>query len=679
MFETLVEIVKSSSSSPSSSPSEVSITLLKKTAPFVRFGLQSENKSSKQEFTLDENQNIIPVSRGKGQGVKRKLSSRESIKIDNDSKSSISKLPPKRLISTSKNRVEVDVYFMDWVRKKMGIANNEPEVVVNQAEKQEPSRSSSLESTKKAEKKDCKPDPNNNEEENEDCEPDSDNKEKQKEKKGPFKYLRRGEGRRASTACRSRSQSREEEKDDTTDTKKKGKMKKGTANTKDSTTTTAPTTATETAKSKDPKKSSEEQDCRRCGPCGGKGQLSGAPPAYLDYGMGGAANCAGEAWKGKRKTDPVMDRLKNVDVVEEMTYLVPMPNCGGQGDACDSMEGAEEDDDDCDYYAVCESCGEMEPIPEELKKELKSRKKKKKVDNTPVTYSRRQRFNFKSKGDMCDEEDGPPYPYEGLQCPGAGCRCNCCVAGLRRNPECECPCCQTMGVARKCSSFDEMPVGKNPVIRRILCPEEFCAKRRKECIKRMPDVSGMYKFDRCEQMFERQVPRTPTPIVVEVEEPEPLTKEQLLQLGREIQDKKRLGIGVDAYCRPKEQNPVYLPPIYGQCNPPQCLPCMPNYCCPPPCGEQEKPGTGSQYGYGSGYYSDYGKSRRSRTPTSTKSDARRRPAKTEVRRDQENKTKISGGPGTTTTPQVTDPTVTDPTLVSSTPKRSTSSESLPTE
>lgn len=173
-----------------------------------------------------------------------------------------------------------------------------------------------------------------------------------------------------------------------------------------------------------------------------------------------------------------------------------------------------------------------------------------------------------------------------------------------------------MGHLRKCNSFDEIPVGKNPQIRRILCPEEECARRRAICMQQMPDNSGMYKFDKENKMFERQVPRTPTPIILEVEVPEPLTKQQLLAIGRGIQEKKRLGmpVGPQAHCPPVEQDPMYLPPIYGQCNPPQCPPppcCPPNYCCPTKTGEGDDGGkkkhreseSSSGTGSGSGSYS----------------------------------------------------------------------------
>lgn len=153
-----------------------------------------------------------------------------------------------------------------------------------------------------------------------------------------------------------------------------------------------------------------------------------------------------------------------------------------------------------------------------------------------------------------------------------------------------------MGPLRRCNSFDEIPVGKNPQIRRILCDEEECARRREICMQQMPDNSGMYQFDKENRMFERRVPRTPTPIILEVEVPEPLTKEQLLAIGRGIQEKKRLGmpVGTQAHCPPVEQDPMYLPPIYGQCNPPQCPPpcCAPNYSCPDKPGEGEDGGKG---------------------------------------------------------------------------------------
>ncbi|ODN01515.1 hypothetical protein Ocin01_05164 [Orchesella cincta] len=352
------------------------------------------------------------------------------------------------------------------------------------------------------------------------------------------------------------------------------------------------------AKGSEMKRNSLDPTFVKKGCCAGKGHraggVGGAPPAYLDYGGGGAGGSSAGA-RRRAQHDPVMERLKNVDVVEELTYMVPNPCCGN-----------ESDEEDCEYYAVCDSCGEMEPLPEELKKKITG--KGKKDDSTPVTYSRRQRFNFKQKND--DDEDGPPFRYNGS--PGHSCRCNCCVAGLRRNPNCQCKCCQGMGTLRRCNSFDETPVGKNPQIRLIPFPQEVCKKKVEECMKVMPETSGMYKFDKKEKGFELQVPRTPTPIILEVPVPRRLGKQDLQSIARGMANKK---FGVQCPATPVEAEPMFLPPIYGQCNP-CCNPCNPCIPCCDPNQQQKTPGTATTNGYTSGYtYSNATKEHTSNTGT----------------------------------------------------------------
>jgi len=143
------------------------------------------------------------------------------------------------------------------------------------------------------------------------------------------------------------------------------------------------------------------------------------PPAYLDYNY--CSGSGGYSSKGGRcsNRNPILDRLKNVDVIEELQYNVP-----GADPAGDSK--VENEDDDFDYFYVCTECGERTEAdiccPKGSKKQSKT---------NPVTYSRRQRFNFTSTRNACsDEEDGPPFKW-----PANACRCLCCVAGLRRNPK----------------------------------------------------------------------------------------------------------------------------------------------------------------------------------------------------------------------------------------------------
>ena len=130
-----------------------------------------------------------------------------------------------------------------------------------------------------------------------------------------------------------------------------------------------------------------------------------------------------------------------------------------------------------------------------------------------------------------------------------------------------------MGRARRCSSFDEHHVGTNPQIRKILCPEEQCKLIREECYKHMPEESGMYKFD-CEKGdFARQVPRTPTPIVVEVPKPRPLRNHEIKSIAEGIVNKQK-PCPCPCVCEcPCPPEPLYLPPIFGGCNGPCFNPC----------------------------------------------------------------------------------------------------------
>lgn len=134
-----------------------------------------------------------------------------------------------------------------------------------------------------------------------------------------------------------------------------------------------------------------------------------------------------------------------------------------------------------------------------------------------------------------------------------------------------------MGNCRRCSSFDEFPVGKNPEIRRVLCPDEECHRARKDFEKVVPECSGMYQFEKQEGTFERMVPRTPTPIVINVPKPRPLRDDELAGIAHEIMRPKRQ----------KTEEPMYLPPIFAQCQD-QFLP----GCCPKQnnniCNEEKK-------------------------------------------------------------------------------------------
>lgn len=138
---------------------------------------------------------------------------------------------------------------------------------------------------------------------------------------------------------------------------------------------------------------------------------------------------------------------------------------------------------------------------------------------------------------------------------------------------CGCNCCQTGGPARKCNSFDETPVGKNPQIRRILCPEEICQLKREARDKIVPEASGMYNFDQCTLEFERQVPRTATPIILEVPVPRRLNQDDLEDLTVTLANKRRHQEMIAVPPPPAEAEPMYLPPIYGQCANPGFPPC----------------------------------------------------------------------------------------------------------
>jgi len=138
-----------------------------------------------------------------------------------------------------------------------------------------------------------------------------------------------------------------------------------------------------------------------------------APPSYLDYGGPDPCRSGGVGGRARgRSGNPYMDRLRNVDVIEELNYCTPGGGCGQQ---CD--------DDDCPYdcFLMCNECGEMEPVPKPEKKACSSNQ------GSPVKYTRRQRFNFQNgEGDP----DSPPFPWTSTSC-----GCPCCKAGSRRSPK----------------------------------------------------------------------------------------------------------------------------------------------------------------------------------------------------------------------------------------------------
>jgi hypothetical protein len=130
------------------------------------------------------------------------------------------------------------------------------------------------------------------------------------------------------------------------------------------------------------------------------------PPVYIDYTSCSSRKTSG----GQQGGNLIIDRLKNVDVIEELQYQVPGGECGDNSD------------EDFDYYYQCPECGDMEPCKN-------ANGDGKGTCTKPVTYSRRQRFNFAHKGNS-DDDEGPPFSWAASD----KCPCVCCRAGLRRNP-----------------------------------------------------------------------------------------------------------------------------------------------------------------------------------------------------------------------------------------------------
>jgi hypothetical protein len=164
------------------------------------------------------------------------------------------------------------------------------------------------------------------------------------------------------------------------------------------------------------KRTARERSPFRTGCCG-----PAAPPVYLDY-KSTSCGSSGYGGRGNRwKTgNPIIDRLKNVDVIEELQYNCP------ESDTGDCLK-SKFDDPDFDYFYVCDGCGETMDGDCPCGTGDNSSSK-------PVTYSRRQRFNFTSSNNAQnddDDDDGPPFKWPAD--PNLCC-CPCCVAGLRRNP-----------------------------------------------------------------------------------------------------------------------------------------------------------------------------------------------------------------------------------------------------
>lgn len=325
------------------------------------------------------------------------------------------RIKSRRIIPTSKTRVKVDANFVEWMKNEQASRN---------AEKRLPRPSwSSYAEVFRTPANTSIIDQNNN---SPNDMPDENNNPKIKPhedpsyqagilwKKGSHEPVNKGDSTKGKgKAKKGCVEPKKKQK------KPNRKGKKGPSSASSNSKISSNSKASSRSKRKNRTRGESRRDlCReRRGSCGGKTAcVGGAPPAYLDY--GGVASTAGASRRSRK--DPVMERLKNVDVIEELTYMVPN-ECGG-GDDCES--------DEFDYYAVCESCGEMEPLADELK----PAGCKKGIKETPVTYSRRQRFNFKNKNEMGEDEEGPPYPIDGLL-PGETCRCPCCQAGLRRNPK----------------------------------------------------------------------------------------------------------------------------------------------------------------------------------------------------------------------------------------------------
>jgi len=137
---------------------------------------------------------------------------------------------------------------------------------------------------------------------------------------------------------------------------------------------------------------------------------SGAPPVYISSyggsGRGGGGACHSTCGQGKNNP---LDRLRNVDVIESLCYYPAKDDS-----ECSDRDGGEP----MDMYEVCDDCGEMEYIGEQLPK------RKKKPNRKPVTYTRKQRFNFKNPEEdlpvipaFPEDNDGPPYIWPSVANP----------------------------------------------------------------------------------------------------------------------------------------------------------------------------------------------------------------------------------------------------------------------
>ncbi|CAL8096462.1 unnamed protein product [Orchesella dallaii] len=265
--------------------------------------------------------------------------------------------------------------------------------------------------------------------------------------------------------------------------------------------------------------------------------------------------------------DMPAQRLRNVDVLEELCYYVPGsdPNCA------------------MDCYTV-DCCGNVEKISE--------------ADAcgcnpdccapNPVKYSRRQRFTF---NDNDGRSNTDPWPFDG-SCGGAG------ASNGRR--------------ASNCGHGDGAPKntccggGGGSGRQYTYCPEEPI-----DCSDMLPPDSGVYYFDRDRRAFvpEKDLPKPPAVIEREVkvpdveeyeflEEENPCPPPQKPTIQPVVQPIIMPG-GGGPICPPPcnpcpPQPPQYsqCPPQYNPC-PPQCNPCPPqcNPCAPQcnPCAQQCNP------------------------------------------------------------------------------------------
>ncbi|ODM92468.1 hypothetical protein Ocin01_14213 [Orchesella cincta] len=275
--------------------------------------------------------------------------------------------------------------------------------------------------------------------------------------------------------------------------------------------------------------------------------------------------------------DMPAQRLRNVDVLEELCYYVPGsdPNCA------------------MDCYTV-DCCGNVEKISEAdpcgcCNSEC--------CPPNPVKYSRRQRFTFNDNGGRSNTD---PWPFDG-SCVGGG------GGGMSNNGR------------RSCGNGGH---GDGAAPQNLCCAERggagggrqytYCPEEPIDCSDMLPPDSGVYYFDRDRRAFvpERDLPKPPQVIEREVKVPDveeyefleeenpccPPEKPTIQPVVQPIIMPGGGGSACPPPCNPcpPQYNPC-PPPQYNSC-PPQCNPCAPpcnpcqpqcnpcgNSCAPPPC------------------------------------------------------------------------------------------------